>query len=117
MKKATIYLYEFQELNENAQQIAICEHREFMISTERPDYIDGVVNWDDPEKMEMYNAQIEYYEDNDEPIIEAIEANNYLFFQDGKLAHTTCYTYNHEKAGKTELHFKGSTYTVEDTNE
>lgn len=46
-------------------------------------------------------------------IKETIEANEYLFFANGKLANCTTYTGQHEKAGTTELNFHGEIYDLE----
>lgn len=45
-------------------------------------------------------------------IIETIEANEYYFYSDGKLANCVTYTGKHEKAGTTELTFKNQIYTL-----
>lgn len=88
MKKATINLYEFHELNETAKRTAIEDHRNFMLSTmEADDFISGDPEYDTPEKLEeTYNSEYEYINENDEPVIESIEANEYLFFYDGTFA-------------------------------
>ena len=111
MEKATINLYEFHELNEDAKTKAIYDHRNFMLEVLEPDYIDGVTNWDDPEKMEMYEDEYNYILSNDEPVIESIEINEYLFFYNGKMAHCSTFI----RGGKqlfTELHLHGETYKI-----
>lgn len=95
MKQATITinLYSFDELSETAKQYAINEHRDFLLSTmSKDDFISGDEEYDTPEKLqEQYDSEYEYYSNNDEPIIESIEINEYLFHKDGQLAHTVHY--------------------------
>lgn len=85
----SVNLYSLDELDEGARWNAIEEHRRFMLEEMHPDdFISGDPEYDTPEKlMETYNAEFEYYENNDDPIIESIECNEYLFYEDGTLAH------------------------------
>lgn len=89
MTQVTINLYSFSELSKEAQQKAMESHAEFLITTDE-------------------NAND--YTEND--VIENIEANEYVFFQDGRLAHCTTYTGKHPKSGTTEFHFHGTTYDI-----
>ena len=100
MKKATINLYSFTELNEDAKQKAIIEHADFM---------ESVGNEYEEENGEM---KTDYTRPTDEETVENIEANDYIYFNDGSL--TSCVTYvgKHEKAGITELKFYNEIYTV-----
>jgi len=52
------------------------------------------------------------YLQSEEAIIETIEANEYFFYEDGKLANCTTYTGGHEKTGTTELHFHGKSISI-----
>lgn len=110
----TIKLYSFSELNEKAKRKAIEEHREFELSVMRPDdFISGIAEYDTPEELQKtYEAQYDYYLMNDEPIIESIEANDYLFFENGKLASTVRYCGNHPLAGETHFIFNGVDYLI-----
>ena len=115
----TIGLYNFDELSENAKNRAIYEHRAFLLETMLiDDFISGDEEYDTPEKLEeLYNAEYEYYEANDEPIIENIEINDYLFYEDGELANACTYIENHpdkNKAGKTIVKYKGVEYIAVD---
>lgn len=93
MKQVIINLYSFSELSKEGQRKAIDEHQEFLAG--------------------LSLAENENYADrSDEEITEDIEANEYLFFQDGSLAHCTTYTGKHQKSGITEFHFKGNTVVV-----
>lgn len=100
MKNVTINLYSFEELNEKARQKAISEHQSFL---------DG-----QPEQYENEDGEMveEYVEHTEADAIENIEANEYIYFEDGKLAHCCTYTGKHEKAGITEFYFHGSTFTL-----
>lgn len=110
MKTTMINLYSFSELNEKAKESAISEHRAFELSIMQPsDFIRGNTDFDTPEKLQQeYNTQYTYYLENDEPIIESIELNDYLFFADGSLANCVTYCGNNE----TELNIGGETYKI-----
>jgi mRNA-degrading endonuclease HigB of HigAB toxin-antitoxin module len=110
----TIKLYSFSELSEKAKRKAIEAHREFELSVMEPDdFISGIAEYDTPEELQKtYEAQYNYYLMNDEPIIENIEANDYLFFEDGELAHTITYCGKHPLAGETHLIFNGADYII-----
>jgi mRNA-degrading endonuclease HigB of HigAB toxin-antitoxin module len=107
-------LYSFSELSNKAKQNAIEQHRIFELSVMQPEtFISGDAEYDTPEELQkVYNAEYNYYSENDEPIIENIEANDYLFFGNGELASCTTYTGKHEKAGITEFKFLDNVYTV-----
>lgn len=59
----------------------------------------------------MLEKEYEYLSSK-KAIIETIEANDYLFFKDGELAHCTTYVGKHPKAGTTEFHLNGNLYPV-----
>lgn len=101
MKNVTIQLYSFNELSQQAKEKAIMEHRMFLESM--PVSVEN-------EEGELVDEYEQY--DDDAAVIDNIEANEYLFFQDGSLAHCTTYTGKHEKAGITEFHFHGITYDI-----
>lgn len=110
----TIKLYSFSELNEKAKRKAIEEHREFMLSIMKPeDFISGIAEYDTPEELQkIYEAEYNYYLFDDKPIIEDIEANDYLFFENGELAHTITYCGDHPLAGETHFIFNGADYII-----
>ena len=110
----TIKLYSFSELSEKAKRKAIEDHREFELSNMRPeDFITGTTEYDTPEELQRaYEVQYDYYAMDDEPIIELIEANDYLFFENGELAHTVRYCGNHPLAGETHFIFNGTDYLI-----
>lgn len=87
MKTISINIYSLDELNEKARNRAIEEHRKFLLSIMCPeDFISGCPEYDTPEELEKaYNSEYEYYLKNDEPIIESIEANEYMFFSNGEI--------------------------------
>ncbi len=87
MKTVTINLYSFDELTEQAQEKAIQDHAEFL-------------------------AQEEEEEFSRDDVIDNIIINNYLFFEDGELAHITEYTGKHPKSGTLEFHFHGRTFDI-----
>lgn len=85
MKTVTINLYTFDELSNESKTRAIEKHREFMLTIMRPeDFISGCKEYDTPEELEkIYNAEYDYILYNDEPVVENIEANEYLFYKNG----------------------------------
>lgn len=111
MLKLEIKLYSFHELGREAQRKAIEEHRAFLLETLRPDFIDGVTDWDDPEKMNMYRQEYKYIEEHDEYIIENIEINEYTFFADGEICWSCHYTAGPKK-GLTEIKIHGELFTL-----
>ena len=110
----TIKLYSFSELDEKAKRKAIEAHREFMLSLMTPDdFISGIAEYDTPEELQkIYEAEYDYYLFDDEPIIENIEANEYLFFENGELAHTVRYCGAHPLSGETHFIFNGADYII-----
>ncbi len=110
----TIKLYPFSELSEKAKRKAIEDYREFELSIMRPEnFITGIAEYDTPEELQkVYEAQYDYYAMNDEPIIEIIEANDYLFFENGELAHTIRYCGAHPLSGETHFIFSGVGYLI-----
>ena len=109
-----INLYSFNELSEEAKQKAIENQRNFELSTMQPeDFISGDAEYDTPEQLEKaYNEQYSYYESDDTSIIENIEANEYVFFENGEMAECVTYTGNQPKAGTTEFNFMGNVYNI-----
>ena len=83
-----IRLYEFHELSDRGKRNAIEEHRSFLLETMEPeDFISGDPEYDTPEELEkMYCLQYDFYLLEDDPVIESIEINEYLFFSTGELA-------------------------------
>ena len=103
MKKVQINLYSFNELNKDAKNYAIEEHRDFLLSI-----------YSDSDFDESYNMTYSKYEKSltEEYLIEEIEANEYLFFFNGELANITTYFGKHKKAGTTELKLFDETYII-----
>lgn len=114
MKTVQINIYSFNELSEQARQKAIDEHRNFMLSTMSPaDFESGDPEFDTPEALlKAYAVEETNILWNDSPVIENIEANDYLFFSDGELANCTTYCGKHPKAGITELKIGNDIYTL-----
>jgi hypothetical protein len=115
MKTATVNfnLYELHELDEQAREKAIEEHRRFMLEIMRPDdFISGDPEYDTPEELQKtYEAEYDYILMNDDPVIESIEINEYLFFEDGELANVCSY-YGGLRAGETWLKVHGKEYKI-----
>ena len=100
MLQVSINLCQFNELNESAKQYAINQHG---------DFLESVGNQYEDENGDM---QTDYSRPDDTDIIDNIECNEYLFFEDGKLASITHYTGKHEKSGITEFKFHGRIYDI-----
>ena len=105
MINVTIQLFNFNELSERAQKRAIDDHRNFLLSVMQPnDFVSGCTEYDTPEQLqEQYEQEYEYYLFNDDPIVESIECNDYMFFANGELANTVHYI----ATGKTVFEFAG----------
>ena len=101
MKQVTINLYSFSELSEEAKEKAIFEHADFLQS------IGQEVEDEDGNLVTEYGHEI-----SREEVIESIDANDYIFFADGDLAHCTTYVGKHERAGETDFKFKGQVYSI-----
>lgn len=99
MKTVSINLYSFSELNDNAKNRAIDEHRDFMQSF--PDQCEN----------EFGELVFEYADYTVAEVIENIELNEYLYFANGILADTVQYVGDHPKVGTSELNFFGEIYT------
>lgn len=89
MKNVSIRLYSFSELSDTAKQKAVYDHAIF---------------------LNEIDAKGRIFEDDE--TIDAIESNEYLFFEDGVLARCTQYTGTHPKSGTLEFHFHGRTYDI-----
>ena len=103
MKKVTINLYEFEELNKNSQTKAIEDHRGFLLSATYPS---------DFEYEGDFESTICEIENDDDYVKENIKINDYLFYSDGELANCTTYTGKHSKSGITELKLGNDVYTL-----
>ena len=108
-----VKIFNLNELNETSKQKAIEKHRNFLLSEmQTSDFISGVEEYDTEENLEKeYDAQYDYYLENDEPIIESIEMNDYYYYEDGKMANVVTYCGKHEKAGTSEFKHNGEIYT------
>ena len=109
----TLPLYELSELTERAKEKAIDQHRHFLLCIMRPeDFISGDPEFDRPAQLQLeYEDAFEYYEWNDEPIIESIEANRYLYYADGSMANVCNYVGGPLK-GKTILKIHGTEFAI-----
>ena len=112
--KVTIKLYELDELSSTARAKAIEDHRLFLLGEMSPsDFISGDAEYDtEVELQKTYEAEYSHVAGEDEPVVESIEANEYLFFGNGELAATVRYTGKHPLAGTTVFIFQGVTYEV-----
>ena len=114
----TINLYLFEELSPKAQARAIEDHRQFELEVMEPyDFISGDPEYDTDESLnEAYRCQREYYLNNDEPIIENILMNEYLFYESGELATTVTYCGKHKLSGETHFLFNNREYLISNIN-
>lgn len=97
MKTIEISIFSFNELNEDAKQTAIMKHGQFLDSL--------------PIEYENEAGELicEYVEHSEIEIIENIEANEYLFFNNGELVNAVTYCGDHPKKGITEINVFGQT--------
>lgn len=118
MLQLTINLYTFSELSEKAKEKAIEDARQFLLSIMHPtDFISGDPEYDTHEKLtEQYTAEHDYYCFNDEPILEYIEANDYIFYYNGDLCHTVTFCGQHPRAGEMDITIHGETFTIKGEN-
>ena len=98
--KTEINLYEYDELNKNAKEKAFYEHKEFLDSLEQ-EYENN--------KGELIK---EFIDHNKESVEDSIRMNEYLFFDNGEMAHIIHFTGKHKKSGITEFYFNGKTYIL-----
>lgn len=103
MVNVQINLYSIDELNKDAKDIAIEQHKDFLLSIYSNDDFDDSLNM----TYSNYEADL-----SDDYIIEEIKANGYLFFFNGELANITHYCGKHEKAGITELKLFDEVYVI-----
>jgi len=103
MKRVTINLFEINELSKEKKDFAIDEHKEFLVSIYQDDDFDESFNM----TRSKYSKSLRKMD-----IVESIEANDYLFFEDGSLAKTVQYVEKHPRAGEHMFEFMGSEYPI-----
>lgn len=89
MINANIKLYSFEELGMDAKQRAIEDHRNFLLSVMNyADFISGDPKYDTPEELQKaYDSEYNYILKEDTGVIESIAINDYMFFNNGVMAH------------------------------
>lgn len=102
MQNITITLYSLNELNKEAKNKAIAEHKEFLIDTFSDDLYDASYNM----TRSKYAKQLTKAD-----IIENIEINDYFFFSNGKQAHVVQFCGQHPRAGERVFYFEDAEYT------
>lgn len=111
-----VNLYTLDELSEEAREHAIEEHRHFLLETMTPnDFISGDPEYDTPAALDSeYECEYDYYLMNDEPIIESIEINEYMFYESGEIAPVCTYCKGHPThSGETWLmNYHGHNYRI-----
>ena len=95
MKTINIKLYEFKELSEEAQERAISDHINFEIEVAQPGDEENCWlqdSFDEAERLHTpwFLGSI-IYENHKQDIIDNIELNEYLFFEDGELVPVSYY--------------------------
>jgi hypothetical protein len=104
--KTEINLYSYDELNEESKNKAFKEHKYFLESNPS--------QYEDENGVMQYNNMNEWtQEDIKEYVEDSINANEYLFFENGEMAHITHFTGKHEKAGTIEFYLNGKTYILD----
>jgi len=103
MQKVIIDLYSINELNKDAKNRAITEHKNFLVEVYSDSDYDVSFNM----TRSKYAKQL-----TKEAITENIEINDYTYFQDGGIAQTCFYTGTHINAGKHILTLNGVDYDL-----
>ena len=114
MKTFSVNLYTFEELSETAKTRAIDEQRRFLLDNMHPhDFISGDPEYDTPEQLEeQYNSEYFYVLENDDPVIESIEANEYMYYASGAMAWIKYKFPNHETR-EMYIHHDGADILIE----
>lgn len=110
-----VTVYKLEELSDSARQYAIDEHRSFLLDEMQPsDFISGDPEYDTPEMLqEVFESEYEAYATDDDIIIESIEANEYMFFDNGKIANVCHYCKNHPtRPDQTWINYHGTEYRI-----
>jgi hypothetical protein len=103
--KTEVKLYSYDELSEESKNKAFENHKYFLeCNPSQYEDKNGVVQYDNMDEWTQQDIK-EFVEDS-------INANEYLFFESGEMAHITHFTGKHEKAGKTEFYFNGNVYLI-----
>lgn len=97
--KVEINLYNYEELNEKSKDKAFNEHLDFLYSVNTGEY-------DEDLNLLNENELRDYVEDS-------LKINEYLFFENGEIAHIKHFTGKHKKSGITEFYFNGKTYIID----
>ena len=101
METVTINLYELEELDGEAYDLALGEI--LMYTNEQ--YRADAEEW----CHEYYEYTIEK---DKQALVDFIKANGMLFYKDGSIAALTTYTGKHEKSGTIELVLYGEIYNI-----
>lgn len=99
MKQVTTNLYKFAKLTGGARERAIEDYRDFLLRTYDSRNLEKS-GWSEDE----IDADYDDLSENDERVIESIDANEHLFFRDGTLT----------PSFGTEVTIHDETYKMED---
>lgn len=112
--KVEIEIFKFDELSDYVKSIVIQKQRCFLLySMSVEDYknmTEEQLNGESP--INCYLNEYKNIEENDEPVIESINASGYWFFKDGKYAGVVEFCGNHPRKGESILNFKGKEYII-----
>lgn len=88
-----IQILSFDELSQQAKEKAVLEHLSFLSSIQDP-------------------YQGEFYEIDDQDVIDSIRLNKYLFYSDGSLADVIHYKGRQQRSGKIILTHDNKEYDI-----
>ena len=96
-------IYTLNELMAESRELAIEEHRDFLVSVYSDDMYD--------ESLEM--TQEKYEEElTEEEVVESIEINDYRFYSNGIMARTIHYCGDHPRSGDHVLIHNNVEYSI-----
>ncbi len=98
-----IKLFRLAELDEDARERALEEHRDFLVTVYSDDMYDS--------SFEMTQEKYENELTEDE-VIDSIDINDYLYYASGEMAHTIQFTGGHARSGERILKHQGEEYSI-----
>ena len=99
-----VSIYKLDELSKDSKNIAITDHRNFLIDAYQDDDFDTSFNM----TRSKYERQLRRVD-----VIETIEANEYYFYSNGELARVVQYCGAHPRAGETIFTHDNIEYKIE----
>ena len=98
-----VTIYTIDELEDEARELAIQEHRDFLVDVFNEDMYD-----------ECFEMTQEKYEEEltEEDVVENIKINDYRYYANGEMARTLRYTGKHPRSGEHVLIHNNVEYSI-----